>query len=153
MYHDAVRRVARLQNELRAAVETTHAVGSLVYTDLLYRQIDAPARRLDAALARLQSNPALRETGQYQQLVDAARGLRQSVASAQASPLFQSDQLYLDWTRRLTRFARTVDEFNSGPLFTSSQLYDNLTGISREMGALAREIRLDPRKYLGMSVF
>src|SRR5208283_1162850 len=153
LYTDVVRHVAKLQDDLRAAVRTTGAVGSVLYTDRLYRQIDDPLLRLDATLARLQSNPWLRETGQYQQLVDAARSLRQSVADTRANHLFQSDELYLDLARRLVEIEQTVDDFNSGPEFTSSQTYDNLTGMSREMGALAREIRENPRKYLGMTVF
>jgi hypothetical protein len=153
MYKDAVRRVATLQDELRAAAATTGAIGRVLYTDRDYRQIDQSARRLDATLARLQSSPWLRETGQYQQFLDAARSLRQSVSTVRSGPLFQSDEMYLDWTRRAAALVRTVDEFNSGSAFSSSLLYDNLTGMSREMGTLAREIRQDPKKYLGMSVF
>jgi phospholipid/cholesterol/gamma-HCH transport system substrate-binding protein len=153
MYKDAVRRVAKLQDDLRAAAATTGAIGRVLYTDRDYRQIDQSVQRLDATLARLQSSPWLRETGQYQQFLDAARALRQSVADTRAGPLFQSDEMYLDWTRRAVALVRTVDEFNSGSAFSSSLVYDNLTGISREMGTLAREIREDPKKYLGIKVF
>ncbi|MGA3261919.1 MAG: MlaD family protein [Bryobacteraceae bacterium] len=153
MYADVVRRMAVLQNDLRAAAKTTGAVGSLLYTDRLYRQIDDPLLRLDSTLARLQSSPWLRDTGQYQQFVDAARSLRKSVADARAGQLFQSDDLYADFARRLAALARTVDDFNAGPQFTSSQFYDNLTGMSREMGAWAHDLRENPRKYLGMKIF
>jgi len=87
----------------------------LLYTDRLYRQIDDPLLRLDSTLARLQSSPWLRDTGQYQQFVDAARSLRKSVADARAGQLFQSDDLYADFARRLAALARTVDDFNAGP--------------------------------------
>ncbi|MGP8246899.1 MAG: MlaD family protein [Bryobacteraceae bacterium] len=153
MYTDVVRRMVVLQNDLRAAAKTTGAVGSVLYTDRLYRQIDDPLLRLDSTLARIQSGPWLRDAGQYQQLVDAARGLRESVADTRAGQLFQTDDLYVDFARRLTALARGVDDFNAGPQFTSSQLYDNLTGMSREMGALAHEILENPRKYLGIKIF
>ena len=153
MYNDAVQRVAKLQADLRAAAAATGAIGRVLYTDRDYSQIDESVRRLDASLARLQSSPWLRETGQYQQFLDAARALRQSVADTHAGPLFQSDEMYVDWTRRAAALVRSVDEFNSGSAFSSSLVYDNLTAMSREMGTLAREIREDPKKYLGMSVF
>ncbi|MGD0045465.1 MAG: MlaD family protein [Bryobacteraceae bacterium] len=153
LYTDVVRRMAELQNDLRAAAKTTGAVGSLLYTDRLYHQIDDPLVRLDSTLARIQSSPWLRDTGQYQQFLDAARDLRKSVADTRAGQIFQSDDLYLDWTRRLTALARAVDDFNAGPEFTSSQFYDNLTGMSREMGAFAHDLLKNPRKYLGMKIF
>ncbi|HEY1221061.1 MAG TPA: MCE family protein [Bryobacteraceae bacterium] len=153
MYTEVVRRMAVLQKDLRAAASTTGAVGSVLYTDSHYRQIDDPLLRLDSTLARIQSSPWLRETGQYQQFLDAARGLRKSVADARAGELFQSDGLYADWTRRLAALARAVDDFNAGPDFSNSLLYDNLTGMSREMGAWAHDVRENPRKYLGMKIF
>jgi phospholipid/cholesterol/gamma-HCH transport system substrate-binding protein len=153
MYNDLVRRMAQLQNDLRAAAKTTGAVGSVLYTDRLYRQIDDPLLRLDARLARIQSSPWLRDTGQYQQFLDAARGLRKSVADTSAGQLFQSDDLYVDSARRLVALVQTVDDFNAGPQLTSSQFYDNLTGMSRELGALAHDLLKNPRKYLGMKIF
>lgn len=153
VYTDVVRRMAVLQNDLRAAVKTTGAVGSVIYTDRLYRQISDPLVQLDQTLARIQSSPWLRDTGQYQQFLDAARGLRKSVADARASQLFQSDDLYVDWARRLAALARAVDDFNAGPEFSSSLLYDNLTGMSREMGAAAHDLLENPRKYLGIKIF
>ena len=153
MYTDVLRRMATLQSDLRTASKTTSAVGSLIYTTAHYRQIDDPLLRLDATVARLQSSPWLRETGQYQQLVDAARGLRQSVADTEAGGLFQSDELYVDWTHRLAALVGTVDALNAGPAFTSSITYDNLAQMSREMGALVHDLRRDPRKYLGMKIF
>jgi hypothetical protein len=128
-------------------------VGSVLYTDRLYHQMDDPLVRLDSTLARIQSNPWLRDTGQYQQLVDAARGLRKSVTDTGAGQFFQSDDLYLDFARRLAAMVRTVDDFNAGPQFTSSELYDNLTGMSREMGAAAHDLLENPKKYLGIKIF
>lgn len=153
VYTDVVQRMAQLQNDLRAASKTTGAVGSVLYTDRLYHQMDDPLVRLDSTLARIQSNPWLRDTGQYQQLVDAARGLRKSVADTGAGQFFQSDDLYLDFARRLAAMVRTVDDFNAGPQFTSSELYDNLTGMSREMGAAAHDLLENPKKYLGIKIF
>jgi len=153
LYTDLVERLVKLQNDLRAAERTTATVGSVLYTDRLYRQIDDPLVRLDERLIRLQSSPWLRETGQYQQLVDATRDLRQSVSNARTGQLFQSDELYLDWTHRLAAVANAVDDFNAGPQFTSSLLYDNLTGMSREWGAMAHDVRQNPRKYLGVKIF
>ncbi len=153
VYTDVVRRMVQLQNDLRAAAKTTGAVGSVLYTDRLYHQIDDPLLRLDSTLARIQSSPWLRDTGQYQQFVDAARSLRKSVADTRAGRLFQSDDLYVDFARRLTALVRTVDDFNAGPDFSNSLLYDNLTGMSREMGAFAHDLRENPRKYLGIKIF
>jgi phospholipid/cholesterol/gamma-HCH transport system substrate-binding protein len=153
MYTDVVRRMGVLQNDLRAAAKTTGALGSVLYTDRLYHQVDDPLVQLDHTLARIQSSPWMRDTGQYQQLLDAARGLRKSVADTRAGQLFQSDDLYADWTRRLGALMRTVDEFNAGTGFSSSLWYDNLTGVSREMGATLRDFHEHPDKYLKVKVF
>jgi len=153
MYTDVVRRMGVLQNDLRAAAKTTGALGSVLYTDRLYHQVDDPLVELDHTLARIQSSPWMRDTGQYQQLLDAARGLRKSVADTGAGQLFQSDDLYADWTRRLGALMRTVDEFNAGTGFSSSLWYDNLTGVSREMGATLRDFHEHPDKYLKVKVF
>jgi len=153
LYTDVVRRMTALQNDLRAAVKTTPAVGSVLYTDRLYHQIDDPLVQLDQTLARVQSSSWLRDTGQYEQLLDAARGLRKSAADARASQLFQSDNLYADWTNRVGALIRTVDEFNAGSGFSSSLLYDNLTGMTREMGATLRDFHQNPGKYLKVKIF
>jgi phospholipid/cholesterol/gamma-HCH transport system substrate-binding protein len=153
MYTDVVARMALLQKDLRAAAGITGSIGSVLYSDRDYRQIEDPLLRLDATLARMQSSPWLRDTGQYQQFLDAAHDLRKSVADTRAGQLFQSDGLYEDWTRRLSALARAVDDFNAGPQFTSSQLYDNLTGMSHEMGAMAHDVLKNPRKYLGIKIF
>jgi len=153
MYSDLVRRMAKLQNDLREAASTTSKVGSVLYTVRDYRQIDDPLVRLNETLARLRPNPWLRDTGPYEQFLDAARGLRQSVADVRAGRLFQSDELYVDWARRLGALARAVDDFNASPAFTNSLLYDNLTGMSRETAAFLRDLRQNPKKYLGMKVF
>ena len=153
MYTDLVRRMTKLQNDLREAASTTGKVGSVLYTANHYRQIDDPLVRLDATLARMRPSPWLRDTGPYQQLLDAARGLRQSAAEARAGQLFQADDLYVDWARRLGALARAVDEFNASPAFTNSLLYDSLTGMSREMADFMRDLRQNPKKYLGMKMF
>ncbi len=153
MYTDVVRRMATLQNDLHAAAKTTGAVGSVLYTDRFYRQIDDPLVRLDRTLARLQSRPWLRDTGQYEQFLDAAHGLRQSIANLRAGQWLQSDELYTDWNRRLAALIGTVDDFNASPNFSNSLLYDNLTGMLREIGATARDFHRNPEKYLRMKVF
>ena len=153
MYTDVVRRMVVLQNDLRAAAATTGTIGSVLYTDRLYHQIDDPLVRLDQTLARLQSSPWLRDTGQYQQLLDAASGLRKSVANVRAGQLLQSDELYLDWTRRLATLVRSVDDFNASPDFASSLLYDNLTGMTRAIAATMHDFHQSPGKYLRLKVF
>jgi hypothetical protein len=79
--------------------------------------------------------------------------LRKSAADARASQLFQSDNLYADWTNRVGALIRTVDEFNAGSGFSSSLLYDNLTGMTREMGATLRDFHQNPGKYLKVKIF
>ena len=153
MYNDLVRRMGKLQNDLREAAGATGKVGRVLYTLRDYRQIDDPLVRLNETLVRLRPSPWLRDTGQYEQFLDAARGLRQSVADARAGGLFQGDDLYADWVSRLGALARAVDDFNAGPAFTNYALYDNLTGMSRDMAAFLRDLRQNPRKYVGVKIF
>jgi len=153
VYVDLVRRLTGLQNGLRKAVQVTGAVGGVLYSDRLYRQIDDPLVELDRTLARVQSSPWLRDTAQYQQFLDAAGGLRKSVADLRAAPLVQSGQVYQDWARRLATLAQAVDDFNAGPDFSSSILYDNLAGMTREMGAALRDFHQNPEKFLRVRIF
>jgi len=153
LYTDLVQRMARLQNSLREAAKATGAVGSVLYTDHLYRQIDDPLVQLDQRLARIQSNPWLRDSGAYQQFLDAAGGLRKSVADTRATAIFRSDDLYTDLARRLENLMGTVAAWNAGSGFSSSLAYDNLVGLSREMGTTLRDFHEHPVKYLRVKVF
>jgi len=146
MYRDLERRLTQLQGGLRRAVNTAGAVGQMVYSDALYRQIAVPLTDLDRALARFESAPIMRDSGQYEQFLKAAVDLRKSIAGVRAGALFQSDALYAAWNANL-------NALNSSPQFTSSETYDSFTGWAREMENSVRDFREHPQKYLRLKVF
>jgi len=153
MYRDLQKRLRQLQSAIETAVNTTGAVGEVVYTDALLRQIETPLVDLDASLARIEAAPWMRESADYERFLGAATDLRKSIAGMRSSELFESDALYREWCANLEATIRRVDEVNTSPLFTSSAAYDNLTGWARETGAMLRDFRENPKKYLRLKVF
>ena len=122
-------------------------------TDALYQQIAVPLTRLDETLARIASGPAMRDTGQYDELVRAASDFRKTIAGMRAGAFFSSDALYVDWNRNLGALIARVDEISAGPAFNSSAVYDSLNGWAREMESSVRDFREHPEKYMRLKVF
>jgi phospholipid/cholesterol/gamma-HCH transport system substrate-binding protein len=157
-YKDMLRWLGDLQEGLRAAARTTNTVGSMIYTDELYRKIQEPAAQLDASLARFQSGEGqighmLRDDAQYTQLRDMIADLRKTVASLESNQLLQSDEQYADWNRMLTAFIQTVGEAAASPLLGTPAAYEGWTGAAKEMRDGLRDFRKDPRKFLRIKLF
>jgi len=157
-YNDLLRWVGDLQKGLRATARTTDTVGSLIYTDRLYRQIQEPLAQLDASLARLQAGEGefgrlLRDDAQYAQLRDTLADFRKTVASVQSDQFLQSDEQYAGWNRMLASFLQNVDEIAASPRLGTSADYENWTGMAKEMRDGLQDIRKDPQKFLRLKLF
>ena len=156
-YKDILRWVGDLHNGLQATARTTNAVGSIIYTDQLYRQIEEPAAKLDSGLARLEAGEGqlgrlLRDDAQYVQLRDMIANLRKTVASVQSNQLVQSDEQYAEWNQMLASFIKNVDEVSASPLLGTPSEYENWIGISKELRAGLADFRKDPRKFLRVKI-
>jgi phospholipid/cholesterol/gamma-HCH transport system substrate-binding protein len=157
-YNDLLRWVGDLQKGLRATARTTDSVGSLIYTDQLYRQIQEPLTQLDASLARLQAGEGdlgrlLRDDAQYAQLRDTLADFRKTIASVQSNQFLQSDEQYAAWNRMLASFLQNMDEIAASPLLGTSAEYENWTGMAKELGDGIKDFRQDPQKYLRIKLF
>jgi len=158
MYNDLLRWVGDLQKGLRATARTTDTVGSLIYTDRLYRQIQEPLAQLDASLARLQAGQGelgrlLRDDAQYAQLRDTLAGFRKTVSSVQSNQFLQSDEEYAGLNRMLASLLQNVDEIAASPLLGTSADYENWTGLAKEMRDGLQDFRKDPQKFLRIKLF
>jgi phospholipid/cholesterol/gamma-HCH transport system substrate-binding protein len=158
VYNNLLRWVGDLQRGLQATARTSNTVGSIIYTDKLYRQIQEPMVQLDASLARLQAGQGelgrlLRDDTQYAQLRDMIAALHKSVASFQSSQYVQSDEQYVEWNRMLGSLLQSVAETSASPLLGTSADYENLTGMAKEIRATFEDFRKDPQKFLRFKLF
>jgi phospholipid/cholesterol/gamma-HCH transport system substrate-binding protein len=158
VYNDLLRYMGDFQTKLRNAVAPTTTVGSLVYSDQLYRQIQQPLAQLDASLARIQSGQGdlgrlLRDDAQYAALRDQAADLRKTAASLQMNQFLQADQQYTDWNEMLASGIRNLDEISVSPLLSTSAEFENWNGLLKQLRDELADFRKDPKKYLRLKVF
>ena len=157
-YNDLSRRLKELHAGIRAAVGTNTAVGSLLNSDLMHRQVGDMLAHLDQSLAQLESGQGdfgrlLRDSGQYDQLLASARDLHKSVATLRGGPLLESEAQYAAWNQKLAGWIQSVDELNTNPMLLTPAVYENLNGEARELRDTLREFRQNPRKFLRLKIF
>jgi len=158
MYEDVRSRLGDLERGIRTAVTSTSSLGQEIYSDRLYRRIQAPLLAFDQSLARLQSGQGaagqlLRDSAQYEQADATIRSLRDSIAAIRQSPLLQTDTLYNDLNKMVTSLTASVDGINAGPLFAAPQAYESWTGTMKNLEETVKDFRENPKKYLRLKVF
>jgi phospholipid/cholesterol/gamma-HCH transport system substrate-binding protein len=158
MYRSVLHRMSDLERGIRAASDTTSAIGRELYTDELYRQLSDFFRQLDDTMVRLQSGQGslgqlLQDTAQHDQFAAQVASLRQSVARLRSSPYLASTAPYDQLNNTLAGWIRQVDDFSTSPAMASSEMYDNLAGMAKELQGPLREFHRDPRKFLRFKVF
>jgi len=157
-YNDLLRRMVDLQKGIRAAVSTTSAVGSLLNSDKLNRQVSDALTQVDQEIAQVQAGQGtagqlLRSSAQYDQLLNSTQQFRRTLETISKSDLMQSDDAYVGVNRTLGTLIQDVDEFNRNPLITSTSVYENLNGSLKELQDSLRDFRLNPKKYLRLKLF
>jgi hypothetical protein len=158
MYLDMRKSIRTFDESLRAAVNTTQAVGRDIYTPQIYNRIRTPILELDRTLARLQSGQGtggqlLRDTAAYEKARSVVADVQRSVQEIHASGFMQSDTVYRDWIRLANALIVRVDEFNAGPWLGTPSTYENLNGSLKEMTDQFKSFREDPKKFLRLKVF
>ncbi len=143
-------------------------LGKAFFTLEIYNDIEDFIRTVDKALAGIQSGEgtlghAFASDDQYNDAVRAIRDLRSFLADANAGkggwgPWLQDDSNYRQFTRILAGASRSIDELNHGngkasQLLANAQVYESLTGSLRQMEAMLRDLRQDPRRYLRVHPF
>jgi phospholipid/cholesterol/gamma-HCH transport system substrate-binding protein len=158
MYMTALKKVAALEAGVHALHDSTTDMGQAIYTDAMYRKVEAQIREFDQSLARIQSGQGalgqfLRDEGQYAQMRASVSQLRKMVQDVRAQDFFRSDQQYADWNKTVGQMIRNVDEFNATPIMVGTATYENLTGMAKAIGDQMKDFRGNPRKYLRLKVF
>jgi phospholipid/cholesterol/gamma-HCH transport system substrate-binding protein len=143
-------------------------LGKAFYTLEIYDRMEKFIRSVDQSLTEVQNGRgtlghAFASDEQYNAAVSAIKDLRSSLADANAGKggwgaWLQDDSNYTQFVRVLTTASRSVDEINHGEgkasqLLANAQLYDSLSGSLRQMEAMLRDMRENPRKYLRVHPF
>ena len=92
-------RFTELQSALKKADATNGQIGALLYTDALFRKVEAPILQLDQKIAVLQSGQGemgrfLRDPAQFQQFRAMLQDLQKTIADARNGDFMQSGQSY-----------------------------------------------------------
>lgn len=139
----------------------------LLYDDSLIQEVRAPIQRLDALIADLQAGKGtagllLKDRQLHdnlQQALGDVRGLVNNLNAGKgtAGKLLKDEQLYRNINVLMVKVEGTLDKVNSGQgtlgqLIVNPQLYDSMTGATREINSLIKDIRANPRKFLSIKL-
>ena len=137
----------------------------LIYDDSLYQEVRGPIKRLDALIANLEAGKGtagllLKDRKLYDELQKTATEVRTLVdqlnaGQGTAGKLLKDEQLYQNINQLMAKVEGTLDKVNSGQgtlgqLMVNPQLYDSMTGATREVNSLIKDIRANPKKFLNL---
>jgi ABC-type transporter Mla subunit MlaD len=163
LYRKFLAGAENVERKIRAATATQSALGQFLFSATMIDNLGASLKQLDDRLARLQSEPLLRDSSQYVQLRDQVAQLRDAVVDLQAGrnpagQLLTSDATYLDLTKQVASWMDAIDALNYGEggvghLLSSAQAYESLSGSLRELAATVKDFREHPQKFLRFKIF
>ena len=158
LYRQFLAGVIRVEKKMRAATGTQSQLGQILYSATDYDDLRHSLRQLDDRLARMQSNPFMRDTSQYDDIRGQIAKLRQTIADLNTGKgtggqFITSDAAYVEWNHRLAAWIDSVDALNSGEggmgqMLANAQAYESLNGALRELAATLKEFRENPKKFL-----
>jgi phospholipid/cholesterol/gamma-HCH transport system substrate-binding protein len=163
LYNRLVGTVAEVQSLTAALNSDKGTIGKLVYSDELYRDLRGSMARIDDMLEGLQQGQGtagrlLKDPAIYDETHKAIVDLRRILADVDAGKgtvgkLLKSDELHGQIASTLGKVDLMIDKMNAGQgtigqLLVNQSLYDSLNGTTREMNALLKDFRADPRKFL-----
>lgn len=138
-------------------------ISHLLYDDTLYQDIRKPIQRLDDMLAQVQQargtagklvyDPELYDEARLS-ITEAKKMLEDlNEGKGTAGKLLTDDQIYTQLNQIASKVNTAIDRINSGQgtvgqLMVNPQLYDSLSGTSRDIGALVKDMRANPKKFL-----
>jgi phospholipid/cholesterol/gamma-HCH transport system substrate-binding protein len=150
----------RLINDVRTGKGT---LSRLLYDDSLYQEARAPIKRIEALLADLQRGHGtagllLKDRKLYDDAQASLAEIRRLINEVNAGKgtagrLLKDEELYRNINTLLAKVDQTVDKLNSGQgtlgqLMVNPQLYDSMVGATREINALMKDIRANPKQFL-----
>jgi len=162
-YTRLVATVTEMQKVSEAVSSGKGTLGRLLYDESLYNRVLASVDRLEAIIQDVQQgqgtagkllrDPALYDEAratiaQFRRLVDDL-----NAGKGTAGKLLKDETAYRQIQSLLTKIENTIDRVNTGQgtlgqLVVNPQLYESLTGATRELGSLVRDMRANPKKFL-----
>lgn len=162
--YDRLNATAGEVQQLVADVKNSNGtISHLLYDSDLYDDIRKPIQRMDDMLAAVQQGKGTAGKFIYDpQVYDEARD---SITEAKrlldnlnagkgtAGKFLTDDQVYTQLNLIATKVNTAIDKINSGQgtigqLMVNPQLYDSLTGATREVQGLIKDMRANPKKFL-----
>jgi len=158
LYSDLLSGVKQIEKQIAAMADTKSPVGGLLYGRELHDDLSRTFQQLDTTLADIQAGHGaagklMRDPAQYNDLRKNVADIRRQIRDIGNTQFIKSDAVYQTWNRNLESLARSVDGFNGGPLMTSPETYESLLGATQELGKSIRDFRLNPKKYLRLTIF
>ncbi len=155
--------VAEAQKVTEAISSGQGTVGRLLYDESLYNEVRSTVQRLDEIVQNVQEGQGtagklLRDPSLYDDARKAVAELNKLVedlnaGKGTAGKLLKDEDLHRQIQTTLARLEDTVEKLNNGQgtlgqLVVNPQLYESLNGVSRELEALLKDFRANPRKFL-----
>jgi len=161
LYRDVVAGIRKIEKSLRAVADTNSQMGRFLYSAQAYNDLRASLRQVDDTLAKIQANPYLRDTAQYDQIREQVGKLHRTLADLTAGKgaggkWLADDADYLAWKRLVAGLIESVDTLNYGESSLSlahAQTYESLNGSLRSFAATMKDFREHPQKYLRIKIF
>ena len=166
--YDRLNGIASEAQKLMVDVRNSNGtIGKLIHDDALYQEFRAPLRRLDSMMADLQNGQGtagklLKDPALFDEANQTLVQLRGIVADLNAGKgtagkLLKDDQLSQRANDLITKLNTTIDKINAGQgtvgqFVVNPLLYDELNGMTREFQGLARDIRMNPKKFLSIKL-
>jgi phospholipid/cholesterol/gamma-HCH transport system substrate-binding protein len=163
LYKRLVATVSEVQQLTEALNSDKGTIGKLVYRDDLYNDLKGSVARIDTLLDGLQQGQGtagrlLKDPAIYDDAHKTILDLRRLLADVEAGhgtvgKLLKSDDLHNQITSTLAKVDLMIDHLNAGQgtigqLLVNQSLYDSLEGTSRELNALMKDFRANPKKFL-----
>ena len=145
-YREAMAKITVFNESVHTFVGTTSTAGQMLFSSDLYDGLRRTLGQLDKQLDTIQASRTFSSAQQYDDLVAQVKSLRSSIAAVRVD---RDTAAYA----RLQQLLRQADTALTTLDFGREQTYESLNGRLRELQALLRDIREQPRKYLRYKVF
>jgi phospholipid/cholesterol/gamma-HCH transport system substrate-binding protein len=162
--YDRLNNIAKQVEIITTALNTREGtLGQLLYRPDMYNDVRGSMKRVDSLLEELQQGKGtagkfLKDPAVYDELQGAVKDTRRILEQVQsgkgtAGKLLYSQDLHDQLLVTLGKLDETLDQMNSGrgtigQLLRNPELYDSLNGSSKELHAMLKDFRTNPKKFL-----
>lgn len=167
-YNSMIHSVEAFEQSMRGLVASGQPAADAVFTTALYSKWEKAILNVDETLAAIQRGEGA--TGrfyasdeQYNQILAQVRDLRKSIADfheglKKTGTSLQDEETYRKLTRILASMDASISALNrgegkAGDLLTNPQAYESLSESLKNLAAVLKDFRGNPKKYLRAKVF